>query len=56
MPAFQGKRLTNDAHGYIILPESWRHKTFESRLSFGGENYGDIVKNKAVELMKGNVP
>ena len=31
--------LTNDAHGYIILPESWRNKTYESGLSFGGENY-----------------
>lgn len=39
--------LTNDAHGYIILPESWQHKTFESGLSFGGENYGDITAKRA---------
>ncbi len=44
--------LTNDAHGYIILPESWKHKTFESGLSFGGENYGDVTKNRAEALLK----
>ena len=41
--------LTNDAHGYIISPESWRHQTFESRLSFGGEHYGDVTE----ELLRG---
>jgi len=35
--------LTNDAHGYIIIPEAWRHKTYESTLSFGGERYGEFV-------------
>lgn len=48
--------LTNDAHGYIILPESWRHKTFESGLSFGGEHYGDSVKNRAETLLKNHAP
>lgn len=48
--------LTNDAHGYIISPESWRHKTYESRLSFAGENYGEISKNRAVSLLKDNAP
>lgn len=43
--------LTNDAHGYIILPESWQHKTFESGLSFGGENYGDITEKRAESLL-----
>ncbi len=43
--------LTNDAHGYIILPESWQHKTFESGLSFGGENYGDITEKRAETLL-----
>lgn len=46
--------LTNDAHGYIILPESWRHKTFESGLSFGGENYGELTKNRVEKLLKNN--
>lgn len=44
--------LTNDAHGYIILPEAWRKKTFESGTSFGGENYGDEIEQKAVFLLK----
>lgn len=39
--------LTNDAHGYIIAPDSWRHKTMESELSFGGEDYGDITETRA---------
>lgn len=44
--------LVNDAHGYIILPESWRHKTFESNLSFGGEFYGDQIEEKVIRLMQ----
>lgn len=44
--------LTNDAHGYIILPESWQHKTMESGLSFGGEHYGELTKNRAEALLK----
>jgi len=43
--------LTNDAHGYIILPDSWRHKTMESGLSFGGEDYGDITEKRAETLL-----
>jgi len=35
--------LTNDAHGYIIHPEAWRHRTYESTVSFGGELYGHRV-------------
>lgn len=44
--------LTNDAHGYIILPEAWRHKTPESGLSFGGENYGDETEKRAITLLE----
>ncbi|MFY7842487.1 MAG: neutral/alkaline non-lysosomal ceramidase N-terminal domain-containing protein [Rhabdochlamydiaceae bacterium] len=43
--------LTNDAHGYIILPDSWQHKTFESALSFGGENYGSMIQKRAESLL-----
>lgn len=43
--------LTNDAHGYIITPGSWLHKTYESKLSFGGENYGDEVEKRAEILI-----
>lgn len=44
--------LTNDAHGYIILPESWQHKTRESALSFGGEYYGETTEKRAETLLK----
>ena len=43
--------LVNDAHGYIILPESWKYPTFESRLSFGGELYGDFIRDTAAKLL-----
>lgn len=48
--------LTNDAHGYIISPEAWRKKTFESNLSFGGENYGAETEEKAMYLLKFGAP
>lgn len=48
--------LTNDAHGYIITPESWRYKTLEAGLSFGGENYGELIKNGTESLLKRNAP
>ncbi len=44
--------LVNDAHGYMILPESWRNKTFESQLSFGGEDYGELTERRAISLLK----
>ncbi len=43
--------LTNDAHGYLITPESWRHMTYESTVSFGGELYGEMIKNTAFALL-----
>lgn len=48
--------LTNDAYGYIILPESWRNKTMESGLSFGGENYGELTEKRAEILLKAYKP
>jgi hypothetical protein len=48
--------LTNDAHGYILLPESWSHKTYESGLSFGGESYGKEIEKRAEALLKSNAP
>lgn len=44
--------LTNDAHGYIITPESWEHKTYESRLSFGGMRYGERVEEMVFNLLQ----
>ena len=43
--------LTNGAHAYIITPESWRHRTYESTVSFGGETYGERVKSMAYGLL-----
>ena len=43
--------LANDAHGYIVTPESWRHKTYESTLSFGGELYGERMKSQVYALL-----
>ncbi len=43
--------LTNSAHGYIITPESWRHRIYESTLSFGGEQYGERIENMAYALL-----
>lgn len=48
--------LTNDAHGYIILPESWKHKTFESGLSFGGKDYGELTLDRAENLLEQLAP
>jgi len=43
--------LTNDAHGYIITPEAWEHRTKESRLSFGGRGYGENLFNAIRKLL-----
>jgi hypothetical protein len=43
--------LTDDAHGYIITPESFRHRTYESTVSFGGELYGEWVESAASALL-----
>lgn len=48
--------LVNDAHGYIILPEAWDKKTFESRLSFGGRLYGETILNMAQHLLESFTP
>ncbi len=44
--------LVNDAHGYIILPESYRAKTMESYLSFGGEGYGPFIQSEVTHLLE----
>lgn len=48
--------LTNDAHGYILLPEAFRKGTKESRFSFGGEQYGDQVETILKELLEKTSP
>ena len=48
--------LTNDAHGYIITPEAWEHKTKESQLSFGGKLYGEKITAMMKQLLTHTVP
>jgi hypothetical protein len=43
--------LTDDAMGYLITPEAYRHRTYESSVSFGGPDLGPYVKDRALELM-----
>ena len=44
--------LVNDAHGYIILPEAWEKKTFESGMSWGGKYYGASIFEKVMNLFQ----
>lgn len=44
--------LVNDAHGYILLPEAWEKKTFESGMSWGGKNYGSNIFEKVMNLFQ----
>ncbi len=39
--------LTNDAVGYIITEDEYRHGTYESRVSFFGPQIGSTVMNEA---------
>jgi hypothetical protein len=48
--------LCNDAHGYIITPDAWRYKTYESRLSFGGEEYGEKTYERGQMLLQAHAP
>ena len=43
--------LTNDAHGYVVTPEAWRHRIYESTVSFGGEQYGERIEDLAEALL-----
>jgi hypothetical protein len=43
--------LANDAHGYILTPEAFHQKTYESTLSFGGPNYGDWMVMQLIFLL-----
>ena len=43
--------LTDDAVGYIITPEAFRHRTYEATVSFGGPDFGPFIEEKAIELL-----
>lgn len=44
--------LTNDAHGYILTRDAWRHPTYEASLSFGGECHGEAICERVSGLLK----
>jgi neutral ceramidase len=39
--------LTNDALGYILSEDEYRHKTYESTISLFGPNFGSFITNEA---------
>jgi hypothetical protein len=39
--------LTNDALGYILSEDEYRHKTYESTISLFGANFGSFITNEA---------
>ena len=39
--------LTNDAVGYILSEDEYRHKTYESTISLFGPNFGSFITNEA---------
>ncbi len=43
--------LTDDAMGYIITPEAFRHRTYESTISFGGIDMGPFIEEKVLDLL-----
>jgi len=44
--------LTNDALGYIITEDEYRHKTYESTISLFGPTFGSLVSNEAFQLLE----
>jgi hypothetical protein len=44
--------LVNDAHGYILTPEAFEHKTYESTLSFGGPDYGEWMVKQLLSMLQ----
>jgi len=44
--------LTNDALGYFISEDEYRHKTYESTISLFGPAFGSFVVNEAFQLLE----
>jgi neutral ceramidase len=44
--------LTNDALGYIITEDEYRHKTYESTISLFGPAFGSFVANESFQLLE----
>ena len=44
--------LTNDALGYIISEDEYRHKTYESTISLFGPQFGSFIANESFQLLE----
>lgn len=44
--------LTNDALGYIITEDEYRHKTYESSISLFGPTFGSFIANESFQLLE----
>ena len=44
--------LTNDALGYIITEDEYRHKTYESSISLFGATFGSFIANESFQLLE----
>jgi hypothetical protein len=44
--------LTNDALGYIITEDEYRHKTYESTISLFGPALGSLIANESFQLLE----
>jgi Neutral/alkaline non-lysosomal ceramidase, N-terminal len=44
--------LTNDALGYIITEDEYRHKTYESTISLFGPTFGNFIANESFQLLE----
>jgi Neutral/alkaline non-lysosomal ceramidase, N-terminal len=44
--------LTNDALGYIISEDEYRHKTYESTISLFGPTFGGFIANESFQLLE----
>jgi hypothetical protein len=44
--------LTNDAVGYIITEDEYRHATYESSISLFGPSFGSFIVNEAFQLLE----
>ena len=44
--------LTNDALGYIITEDEYRHNTYESTISLFGPTFGSTIANEAFQLLE----
>ena len=44
--------LTNDALGYIITEDEYRHKTYESTISLFGPTFGSMIANESFQLLE----